>query len=150
MIAVPLGPARRFAVSGSPAYFASRSQPLMPQDLHAHACIERRFPDGSRYAWEFARDGEALEIEVSGPLTVDDTALMVRAAIDGVGLAFVYGSLVADHIASGRLVRVLEDWCPEQPRFFLYYPGRRQVPAPLRALIDIIRETSQARSPAAG
>ena len=76
---------------------------------------------------------------MSGPLVVDDTALMVRAALDGVGLAFVFEELVADHLASGKLVRMLEDWCPMQPRFFLYYAGRRQVPAPLRAFIDMIR-----------
>jgi DNA-binding transcriptional LysR family regulator len=139
MIALPLGPARRFAVVGSPSCLAGRDLPQHPQELHAHACIERRFPDGSRYGWEFTRDGETLEIEVSGPLIVDDTALMVRAALDGVGLAFVFESLVADHVTAGRLVRVLEDWCPTLPRFFLYYPGRRQVPAPLRAFIDMVR-----------
>ena len=142
MVALPVGPARRFAVVGSPSYFVGRDRPLQPQELHAHACIERRFPDGSRYGWEFARDGETLEIDVSGPLIADDTALMVRAALDGVGLAFVFESLVADHVAGGRLVRVLEDWCPILPRFFLYYPGRRQVPAPLRAFIDMVRTAS--------
>ncbi len=143
MIAVPLGPPRRFAVVGAPSYLAGRERPCVPQDLHAHRCIERRFPNGSRYAWEFAREGEALEVEVSGPLIVDDSALMVRAALDGVGLAFVFESLVAAHVASGELVRVLEDWCPTLPRFFLYYPGRRQVPAPLRAFIDMVREASR-------
>jgi DNA-binding transcriptional LysR family regulator len=143
MIAIPAGPARRFAVVGAPSYFARRGSPQAPQDLQAHACIERRFPDGSRYAWEFAQDDEALEIEVTGPLVVDDSALMLKAALDGLGLAFVFESLVADHIASGRLLRVLEDWCPVQPRFFLYYPGRRQVPAPLRAFIDMVRASSE-------
>jgi len=143
MIALPVEPARRFAVVGAPSYFTERDRPQVPQDLHAHACIERRFPNGSRYAWEFARDGEALEMEVSGPLVVDDTALMLRAALDGVGLAFVFESLVADHIASGKLVRVLETWCPIQPRFYLYYPGRRQVRAPLRAFIDMVRMPSE-------
>ena len=80
-----------------------------------------------------------MEVEVSGPLVVDDSALMVRAALDGVGLAQVYESLVTDYVASGELVRVLEDWCPVLPHFFLYYAGRRQVPAPLRAFIDIVR-----------
>ncbi len=139
MIAVPVGPARRFAVVGSPCYLAGREPPRAPQDLHGHACIERRFPNGARYAWEFARRGEALEVEVSGPLIVDDTALMLRAALDGVGLAFVFEELVAGHLASGALVRLLEPWCPMLPRFFLYYPGRRQVPAALRAFIDMVR-----------
>lgn len=150
MIAVPVGPARRFAVVAASSYLAGHDALCVPQDLHAHACIERRYPSGSRYAWEFARDGDALEIEVSGPLIVDDTALMIRAALDGVGLAFVFESLVADHVSSGRLVRVLEDWCPIQPRFFLYYPGRRHVSAPLRAFIDMVRAQSGTHPSGAG
>ena len=139
MVALPVGPARRFAVVGAPSYFALHEPPGVPQELDTHRCIERRFPDGGRYAWEFARNGEVLEIEVSGPLIVDDTALMLRAALDGVGLAFVFESLAAAHLANGALVRVLEDWCPVQPRFYLYYPGRRHAPAPLRAFIDMLR-----------
>lgn len=142
MIAVPAGPPRRFAVVASPAYLAGRELPVVPQDLHAHRCIERCYPSGTRYAWEFARGDDALEIEVSGPLIVDDSALMIRAALDGVGLALVYESLVADQLASGALVRLLEDWCPALPRFFLYYPGRRQVPPPLRAFIDMARDAA--------
>ena len=139
MVAVPVGPPRRFAVVGAPAYLSGREPPLVPQDLHAHACIGRSFPGGARYAWEFAREGEALEVEVSGPLVLDDSALMVAAALDGLGLAFVYEQLVAERVACGDLVRVLEDWCPRLPHFFLYYPGRRQVRAPLRAFIDLVR-----------
>lgn len=139
MVAVPVGPRRRFAVVGSPAYFAGRDRPQAPQDLHAHACVGRRYPSGARYAWEFARGGEAVEVDVSGPLVVDDSALMVAAALDGIGLAHVYEGLVAEPVARGELVRVLEDWCPLLPHFFLYYPGRRQVPPPLRAFIDMAR-----------
>ena len=139
MIAVPVGARRRFAVVCAPAYLAGRDRPQVPQDLHAHACIGRRYPSGARYAWEFARGDEALEIDVGGPLVVDDSALMVTAALDGIGLAFVYEDLVAGQVASGALVRVLEDWCPLLPHFFLYYPGRRQIPAPLRAFIDMVR-----------
>ena len=139
MIAVPVGPQRRYAVVGSPAYCASRDTPRIPQDLHAQACIGRRYPSGARYAWEFVRGGEVVEVDVSGPLLLDDGALMVQAALDGVGLAHLHKGLVADHIARGELVCVLEDWCPVLPYFFLYYPGRRQVPAPLRAFIDMVR-----------
>ena len=142
VIAVPVGPQRRFAIVGAPTYLTGRDRPFVPQDLHAHACIGRRFPSGIRYAWEFARGEDVVEAEVSGPLVVDDSALMVQAALDGVGLAQVYESLVAEHVTSGRLVRVLEDWCPVLPHFFLYYPGRRQVPAPLRAFIDMVRARS--------
>ncbi len=139
MVAVPVGPARRFAVVGAPAYFASHPPPAEPADLAHHACIERRFPNGSRYAWEFARDGTTAEVDVSGPLTVDDTHLMLRAALDGVGLAFLFESLVAEHVKAGRLVQVLAEWCPPLPQFFLFYPGRRHVPAPLRALISFLQ-----------
>ncbi len=140
MIARPVGPARRFAVVGAPSYFAGHPPPRVPHDLEGHRCIERRYPDGSRYAWEFERGGEAMELEVSGPLVADDTALMIRAALDGTGIAFVFEELVADHVANGVLRRVLEDWCPVKPRFHLYYPGRRQVPAALRAFIDMMCE----------
>jgi DNA-binding transcriptional LysR family regulator len=138
MIARPVGPGRRFAVVGAASYFTRRSRPLTPHELQGHACIGRRFPDGSRYAWEFDKEGEVLELEVKGPLVVDDAALMLRAALDGVGLAFMFEELVAEHVASGALVRVLDEWCPVKPRFFLYYPGRRQVPAALRAFIDMV------------
>lgn len=139
MIAVPVGPRHRFAVVGAPGYFAGRDRPRVPQDLHAHACIGRIYPSGARYAWEFAQGGDAMEVDVSGPLVVDDSALMVAAALDGIGVAHVLEGLVAGHIARGELVRVLGDWCPLLPHFLLYYPGRRQVPAPLRAFIDLIR-----------
>ena len=139
MVALAVGPRRRFAVVGAPAYFAGRDPPQAPQDLHAHACIERRFPDGARYAWEFGRGSDTVGVDVTGPLTVDDNALHVAAALDGIGLAHVPESLVVDHLARGALVRVLEDWCPVLPHFFLYYPGRRQVPAHLRAFSDMVR-----------
>ena len=144
MIALPVGPARRFAVVSAPSYFASRARPLVPHDLGRHRCIERRYPNGSRYAWEFERDGEVLELEVGGSLVADDTVLMIRAALDGAGLAFVFEELVVEHLARGTLERVLEDWCPIAPRFYLYYPGRRQVPAPLRAFIGMVREQADA------
>ena len=140
MIAVPVGPARRFAVVGAPSYLAGRDRPRVPHDLERHRCIGRRYPDGSRYAWEFERDGKGVELEVRGPLVADDTALMIRAALDGAGLAFVYEELVAGHLARGALERVLADWCPVAPRFHLYHPGRRQVPPPLRAFIDMVRQ----------
>ncbi len=139
MIETPMGPAGRFAVVGSPDYLARRGRPLVPQDLHSHACIERRYPGGARYAWEFARAEEMLEIEVTGPLIIDDSALMIHAATAGMALAFVHEALVAGPLARGDLVRVLEDWCPVLPRFHLYYPGRRQVPAALRAFIENAR-----------
>ncbi len=139
MISVPVGPSLRFAVVGSPAYFAAHGKPCVPQDLRSHACIGRRYPNGALYSWTFAQGGEATEIAASGRLIVDDRALILTAACDGIGLAHIHEGLAANHIARGELVRVLEDWCPVLPHFFLYYPGRRQVPTPLRALIDMIR-----------
>jgi len=80
-----------------------------------------------------------MEVEVSGPLVVDDRTLIIAAALEGIGVAHIHEALVSDHIARGELVRVLEDWCPVLPNFFLYYPGRRQMPAPLRAFVDMVR-----------
>ncbi len=142
MISVPVGPPLRFAVVGSPAYFAVRSKPLVAQDLLAHACIRRHYPSGTRYAWTFSRGDEDVVVEVSGPLLVDDRSLVVAAALDGIGLSHIHEALVADHLSRGDLVRVLEDWCPPLPTFFLYYPGRRQLPPPLRAFIDMVRTRS--------
>ena len=137
MISVPVGPPLRFAVVGSPRYFETRERPRMPQDLMAHACIRRRFPSGASYRWMFARADQEIEVEVSGQLVADDRTLIIGAALEGIGLAHIHDVLVADHVARGELVSVLQDWCPALPRFFLYYPGRRQLPAPLRAFIDM-------------
>lgn len=139
MIAVPLGPAQRFVVVGSPAYLAEHGTPLTPQQLSAHRCIRIRFPKGSIYRWEFERGSEKLEVEVDGPLDLGEMPLMVRAAEDGLGLAYVYEQAAATALAAGRLQTVLDDWRPPEPGFFLYYPSRRQVPAGLRAFIDFLR-----------
>lgn len=102
-------------------------------------CIGYRFARGELYRWEFEKHGEALVVQVKGPLVVDAPDLLVSAALDGVGLAFATERVVAEHLAAGRLVRVLEDWSPPFPGFFLYYPGRRQVSAALRALLERLR-----------
>ena len=139
MIALPLGPPQRFVVVGSPAYLAEHGSPTTPQQLSAHRCIRIRFPNGSIYRWEFSRGGEKLEVEVAGPLDVADMPLMVRAAEDGLGLAYVYQQAAAAALAAGRLLTVLDDWRPAEPGFFLYYPSRRQLPAGLRAFIAMLR-----------
>ena len=139
MISLPVGPALRFAVVGSPAYFDGRLKPMQPKDLLDHACIGRRYPSGTPYAWTFGKGAETLEVEVGGPLVLDDRTLIVAAALEGIGLAHIHKPLVAAHIASGALIPVLEEWCPSLPTFFLYYPGRRHVPAPLRAFINMAR-----------
>jgi len=140
MIAVPFGPIRRHAVVASPAYFAQNAPPRTPGDLLAHRCIRARLASGTIYRWEFERGGEALSIDVPGSLTLDDPTLMVEAALGGAGIVHVAHWSVAADIAAGRLVPVLEDWTPPLSGLCLYYPGRRHVPAGLRALIDLIRE----------
>ena len=139
MIMVPVGPPLRFAVVGAPAYFAGRDRPQVPSDLHGHLCIGRRYPSGAPYRWAFAKGDEAMEVQVSGPLIADDRSLIIAAALRGVGLAHVHEALVAERLVRGDLIAVLEDWCPVLPTFFLYYPGRRHMPAPLRAFVDMVR-----------
>ena len=139
MVAVPLGPPQRLVVVGSPAYLAKHGAPATPRELRAHACIRFRFPSGKFYRWEFAKGGQALEIDVDGPLALGEAELMIRAAEDGVGLACVLDAQVEPRVQSGALVRVLEDWCPMIPGFYLYYPSRRQMAGGLRAFVEMIR-----------
>ena len=127
------------AIVASPDYLAKHGIPLTPQDLSTHACILHRAASGSIYRWELERQGQAHIIQVSGPLIVDSIELTVSAAVDGVGLAFVPDVTVTEHLAAGRLVRVLMDWSPSFPGFYLYYPGRRQTSAAMRALLGMLR-----------
>jgi len=140
MVAVRIGPDLRMAVVGSPAYFRRHPRPLKPRDLHDHACIRFRLPSGSIYRWEFEKKGEVLEVEVDVPLTLSDQQVMLQAALDGAGLAIVLESHARAHLKARQLVRVLADWCAPFPGYFLYYPSRRQVPAGLRAFIDMMRQ----------
>ncbi|WP_448102049.1 LysR family transcriptional regulator [Luteibacter jiangsuensis] len=141
MVAIPFGPRIRFAVVGSPDYFATHGRPRAPTDLARHACIRARMPAGHIYRWEFTRGGESLAVEVGGTLTLDEPQLMLEAAMAGLGLTYLTEFNVEEALATGRLERVLEEWTPPFDRLCLYYPGRRHVPAPLRALIDLIKET---------
>lgn len=143
MVAVPVTREVRFAAVASPAYFERRGYPKVPQDLHAHDCIRFRFESGAIYRWELERLGVAEKINASGPLTLSDQPLMVQAAIDGIGIAFVPDHLAADAIQDGRLERVLEAWCPAYPGLCLYYSGHRHVSPGLRALIDVLTEALQ-------
>ncbi len=140
MIAVPFSPAVHFRVVGSPAYFANRAKPEVPDDLGAHECLRARLPGGAPYKWEFARRGARIAIEVNGALTLDGPHLLRDAALHDIGLAWMSEWAVADDIAAGRLVSVLDDWSEGAPGLCLYYPGHRHVPAGLRAFIDLIRE----------
>ncbi|MEJ0094150.1 MAG: LysR family transcriptional regulator [Methylocella sp.] len=144
MIAVPLGSALSFSVVGSPAYFENKPIPSTPGDLMSHRCIRARWPSGGLYRWEFERQGEKLSLDVPGPLTLDEPSLMLKAAIEGAGLAYLSDAAVETAIAEGRLARVLTDWIPTSPGLCLYYPGHRHVPAALRAFIAMVREANVA------
>jgi DNA-binding transcriptional LysR family regulator len=140
MIAVRLTPDLRVAVVASPAYLAARTVPVTPHDLREHRCINYRWgQDGAVYRWGFARAGEALEVRVDATITVNDTNLITQFALGGLGFAYMLEDVVAAHVAAGRLVRVLEEWCQPSSGFHLYYSGRRHMSAPLRALVDFFR-----------
>jgi DNA-binding transcriptional LysR family regulator len=140
MVAIPVGPDSRFIVVGSPDYFARAGAPRSPHDLLKHECIRRRMSGGKLYRWEFEKRGEELALDVPGRLTLDSDSLMVEAALEGVGLAFLSEFWVSEHLASGKLQAVLEDWTPPFPGLRLYYPGHRHMAAGLRAFIDMLRE----------
>ncbi|MGC2658566.1 MAG: LysR family transcriptional regulator [Bryobacteraceae bacterium] len=139
MIAVRVSKDHRAAIVGAPAYFKSHPKPKTPHDLLSHKCINFRHGSAGVYRWEFDKGKKSLSVAVNGPLIVDDVETMIRAAIDGIGLVFVSGERVEHQLASGELIRVLEDWCQPFPGFFLYYPSRRQQPAALAALIDTLK-----------
>jgi DNA-binding transcriptional LysR family regulator len=143
MIAVPIGPRRqRSAVAASPTYLRRRGRPAHPSDLLAHACLRGRFASGAMVDWEFERNGEIIRVEPGGPLLVrvgGATDLAVDAAIAGTGIIFLFEDWLRPHLDSGALEPILEDWWQSFSGPFLYYPGRRLVPAPLRAFIDFIK-----------
>jgi DNA-binding transcriptional LysR family regulator len=140
MIAVPCSPAVRFRVVSAPSYFVDRATPKVPDDLRAHECIRGRLPGEVPYKWTFVKSGERIDIEVPGALTLDSPHLILDAALHGIGLAWMSEWAVADHVASGRLVSVLDDWSEYASGLCLYYPGHRYVPAGLRAFINVIRD----------
>lgn len=140
MIAVSVGPNLRMAVVASPTYLAGHSAPLVPRDLTQHACVNyRMMASGQTLDWEFEREGRSLAIKVTGPLVFNEPELMLEAALDGLGLAYVVEGQAAPHLAAGRLVRLLEDWTPPFPGYHLYYPSRRQMPPALAAFIATLR-----------
>jgi DNA-binding transcriptional LysR family regulator len=135
MVAVRIGPDMRSAVVGAPSYFARRPRPTTPHDLTAHTCINLRLPTlGGLYAWEFGKGGREVRVRVDGQLVFNATTPMLDAALAGFGLAYVPEDAVQAHLADGRLVRVLADWCPPYPGYHLYYPTHRQ-PTPAFALL---------------
>ncbi|WP_042695954.1 LysR family transcriptional regulator [Azospirillum sp. B506] len=140
MIATRIGPDLRMAVVGAPAYFRTRRVPRTPSDLADHQCINLRHQSsGALYAWELEKDGRELRVRVEGQLAFNNVPLIVRAATAGFGLGFVMEDHVRAHLADGRLVRVLEDWCPPFPGYHLYYPSRRQPSAAFAVLLEALR-----------
>ena len=140
MIRVPIGHDMRMAVVATPEYFTRHPLPKSPSDLARHPCIRARLPNGAPYRWEFAKRGETLHVDVPGNLVLDAPLLMLDAVRAGVGLAHLAEWYVADDVATGRLVRVLQEWTPPFPGLALYYPAGRHMPAGLRVFIDLIRE----------
>jgi len=146
VVAIPVTGPLRMAVVGSPQYFASHPAPSTPRDLGQHRCINFRLPSaGTIYKWEFEQRRHKMEVGVEGPLISGDEGIVTDAALAGVGLAYLIEDQVAPLLKAGALSRVLEDWCPPFPGFFLYYPGRRQVSPALAAFIDAIRVPAKAR-----
>lgn len=140
MIAVRIGPDIRMAVVGTPSYFRKRSEPKKPQDLIGHDCINLRLSThGGLYAWEFEKAGRELKVRVEGQLIFNGTNQMLNAALAGFGLAYVPEGLARPHLAKGRLMRVLEDWCLPYSGYHLYYPSRRQPSAAFALFVDALR-----------
>ena len=140
MIAVRIGPDWRLVAIGSPAYFSTRPVPKHPEDLVEHDCINMRQPTaGGLYAWEFGKDGQELRVKVNGQLTVNDSYAMVEPALGGYGIAYVPESIVSDHIESGKLVQVLDEWSPFFDGYFIYYPSRRQNSAALKVILEALK-----------
>ncbi|WP_263143593.1 LysR family transcriptional regulator [Pseudomonas sp. RIT-PI-AD] len=142
MVAIRIGGPLEMKVVAAPSYLQRVGTPRVPEDLHGHRCLAYRRPtDGSLYRWEFEKAGKALEVAVSGPLLVNDPEMLTRVAVDGAGIAYVFAHQVQAHIDDGSLVQVLSDWTPAFAGFYLYYPGRHLVTAPLQALVRFLSLT---------
>lgn len=145
MVAVRIGPDVRMAVVGTPAYFTRHAKPKTPQDLTAHNCINIRLPTaGGIYAWEFRKGGRELNVRVEGQLVFNTATMAVKAALAGVGLAFVPEQRVLSQLESGELIRVLSEWCPSFSGFHLYYPSRRQPTPAFVVVANALREGARA------
>jgi len=140
MIAVPIGPPMRMAVVGAPSYFERHPIPKTPQDLSSHTCINLRLPTaGGMYAWELEKGKRALRVRVEGQLTFNNMSMIRQAALSGFGLACIMEDQCAPYLADGRLIRVLEDWCPPFPGYHIYYPSQRQSSAAFRLVVEALR-----------
>lgn len=143
MIAVSLGRPQRHAVVATPEYFDRHGKPNAPPDLLNHACIRVRLPDGSLFRWRFERDGEQVQVDARGPITLDEASLTRTAILEGTGIGYTFEQDILPDIETGRLVRVLQDWTPPYPGLCLYYPGRRNLSAGLRAFLELARSLAR-------
>jgi DNA-binding transcriptional LysR family regulator len=141
MIAVRVGPDLRMAVVGAPSYFERHKKPRTPQDLTNHNCINLRLPThgGSLYAWEFEKSGRELHVRVEGQLVFNGADALLKAALKGLGLAYLTEPHVQPFLTTGRLIRVLSDWCPPFSGYHLYYPSRRQRSPAFSLLLEALR-----------
>ena len=144
-IAIPLGQTRRMVVAASATFFADRPIPQMPQDLLTYPCVRVRLPNGALFRWRFEKDGEELQIDVNGPITLDEASLARIAVTNGVGIGYFMESDLREDIAAGRLVRILEDWTPPLAPLCLYYPNRRNSSAAFQAFIALARDFTAGR-----
>jgi DNA-binding transcriptional LysR family regulator len=144
-IAIPLGQKRRIAVAASPAFFESRAIPKVPQDLLSYPCVRGRLPDGALLRWRFEKGGEDLQVDVEGPITLDEPSLARIAVTNGVGIGYFMETDIRDDIAAGRLVRILEDWTPPLEPLCLYYYNRRNSSAAFKAFIALARDFAAGR-----
>lgn len=145
MIAVPVGRPQRYAVVASPSYLKAHGKPQTPLDLYAHQCIRVRLPNGALFRWHFEKRGQVMQIEVKGPLTLDEASLSRAAVLDGVGIGFFLEQDVRADIEARRLTRLLEDWTPPLGDLCLYYPSRRNPSAALKAFVELARQVSKRR-----
>ncbi|KSV65654.1 LysR family transcriptional regulator [Sinorhizobium sp. GW3] len=143
MIAVSLGRPQRHAVVGSLEYFERHGKPVVPPDLLSHRCIRVRLPDGSLFRWRFEKDGEQVQIDARGPISLDEASLTRTAVLESAGIAYIFEQDIFPDIEAGRVVRVLEDWTPPYPGLCLYYPGRRHLSAGVRAFLELARELAR-------
>lgn len=144
-IAIPLGQMRRMAVAASPALFKGRDIPQVPQELLAYPCIRVRLPNGALFRWRFEKGGEELQLDVEGPITLDEASLARIAVTSGVGIGYFMEADVRDDIAAGRLLRILEDWTPPLPPLCLYYSNRRNSSAAFQAFVALARDFTAGR-----
>lgn len=140
MIAVPISPMQRMAVVAVPSYFVHHTIPAVPAELAQHNCIGLRLPThGGLLPWDFEKDGREVKVRVDGQWTFNGSSAILRAALAGGGLAFLPETMVLEHIAAGRLRRVLDDWCDPFDGYYAYYPSRRQSSSALKVVIDALR-----------